>query len=112
MRSKSIYSHLRQAAEAVEAAREEPISAEAEEYLDGVEQLLSHHPDGGATETESMIYPAPGALDTVQAHLSEIIEEIEGPAEENLRNARAQILQAILLIDEREVGGRPASSWR
>lgn len=108
----SINSHLRRAAEAVEAAREQPLSAEADGYLDGVERLLVHHPDGGATDSEAMMYPTPGALDTVQGRLSEIIDEAEGPAEESLRNARAQILQAILLLDEQQGEGRPTSSWR
>lgn len=112
MRQKSIYSHLRQAAEAVEAAREGPMSADAEEYLDGVERLLTHHADGGATESEAMMYPSPGALETVQGHLSEMIEDTDGPAGEDLRTARAQILQAILLLYERQDDGRPTSSWR
>lgn len=112
VRRKSIHSHLRQAAEAVEAAREQPMPADADGYLDGVERLLTHHVDGGATESEAMIYPSPGALETVQVHLSELIEETDGPAAEDLRNARAQILQTILLLYERQHEGRPTSSWR
>lgn len=112
MRQKSINSHLRQAAEAVETARKEPMSAEAEGYLTGVEKLLTHHLDAGTTESEAMMNPTSGALDTIQSRLSEIIQEIDGPAAENLQNARAQIFQAILLLDERQGEGRSTSSWR
>lgn len=107
-----INSHLRQAAEAVEAAPVESMSADAEGYLDGVVELLSHHPDGGATESEAMMYPSAGALDTVQGRLSEIIEESDEPAAAELRQARARIIQAIILLDEQQGDGRPTSSWR
>lgn len=108
----NINSHLRRAAEAIEAAREGDLSAEAEGYLDGVEDLLTHHSDGEATGSEAMMYPSPGALDTIQSRLTEIDQETEGYAAENLRGARAEIIQAILLLDERQGEGRPVSSWR
>lgn len=107
-----IYSHLRQASEAIEAARGNPLPADAEAYLDGAVELLTHHSDGGATGSEAMMYPTPAALDTVQGRLSEIIEETDDPAAGNIREARDQILQAILLLDEQQHEGRPTSSWR
>lgn len=109
---KSIYSHLKQAAEAVKAAREESMSAETAGYLDGVEKLLTHHSDGAATGAEAMIYPTPGALDTVQSRLSDIIQETEGSTADNLQEAQTQIRRTILLLDERQSEGRPTSSWR
>lgn len=112
MRESSIYSHLREAAEAVQAASDESMSSEAKGYLDGVVRLLIHHPDGDATEPEAMMHPTASALDTVQNRLSEIIEEVEGPDAERLRTARAHIIQTILLLDEQESEGRPTSSWR
>lgn len=108
----SIYSHLRQAAEAVEAASVDSLSTAAAGYLEGVEELLIHHPDGAATGAEALMYPTASALDTVQDRLAEIIDDAEGPAVEHLETARAHIIQAILLLDEQESQGRPASSWR
>lgn len=112
MSQTSIYAHMRRAADAIEEAREEPLAPEADSYLDGAMRLLAHHPDGGASDSEAMMFPTPGALDTVQARLSEIIEEADDDAAAQLRQARAQILQVILLLDEQQSEGRPTSSWR
>lgn len=112
MKESSIYSHLRQAAEEIQAAQSESMSTQAEGYLDGAEQLLIHHQDGTATSPEAMMYPTASALDTVQSRLSDIIDESEGPAAEHLRTARAHIIQAIIMLDEQESEGRPTSSWR
>lgn len=112
MSRRTIQTHLQEAAKAVETAPTESLPSEMEGYLDGAVELLTHHTDGGATESESLIQPTPGALDTVQHRLSEIIQEVDGPAAEHLQAARGEIIQAILMLDEQQEEGRPTSSWR
>ncbi len=112
MTTETIHAHLRQAAAELQAAREAPLPPDIDGYLDGVEELISHHEQGGVTGSEALLYPAPGALDTIQGRLTEIIAETDDASTEHLQNARAQLLQAILLLDEQINDGRPTSSWR
>ena len=112
MSDRSVNAHLREAASSVESARAESVPPDVEDYLDGVEELLAHHLDSGPTGPEAMMHPTASALDTVQERLAGIDQDVEGPASEHLQAARAQVLQAILRLDEREGEGRPVSSWR
>lgn len=112
MKQVTIRMHLQRAAEEIATAREESITSDNDDYLDGIERLLSHHEKGDATHSEAIIYPEPGALDIVQNRLSKIIDETEDPAVEHLRNARMEILQTILMLDERKNEAKSKSRWR
>jgi hypothetical protein len=105
----SVRSHLRTAAEEVDLAREELTATDAEEYLTGIVRLLDHYADGNVTDPEAKAYPPPGALDTIQRRLTEVIETTDDPAAAHLRNARAQLIEVILALDERLHEGRPAT---
>lgn len=112
MRGTSTRAHLRGAAESIAAARRATTSSETGEYLAEVERLLTYHAEGSDTDPEAMIYPAPGALDTVQRRLSEEIDAADGEVAEHLENARAELIQAIIMLDERMNDGRSTASRR
>lgn len=112
MNPSTVRGHLRRAAEEVAAARDEAIAADTDDYLNEVERMLTYHVEGGEVVQEMRVSPAPGALDTLQGRLAETIETTSDPAAEHLQKARFQLLEAILLLDDRLNEGRETSSWR
>lgn len=112
MRVDNVRKHLRQASEEVTSACEEPAPAEVEEYLAGIATQLNYYVEGDTTDPEAHIYPPPGALDTIQHRLTEVIEETDGPAADHLQNARHKLLQVIMALDDRMNEGRPSSDGR
>lgn len=103
---KSVRKQLGRASDEIDSACEETTAAEAEEYLTGIVQLLDHYADGTVTDPEAKAFPPPGALDTIQHRLTEVMEETDDPAAEHLRNARGQLIEVILVLDERLNEGR------
>lgn len=108
----SVRGHLLTAAEELDAACEELTDADCEEYLTGIEQMLHHYAEGNVTDPEARAYPPPGALDTIQHRLTEVLEELDDPAAAHLRSARAQLIEVILTLDERLNEGRTQSPGR
>lgn len=112
MKVDNVRKHLRQASEEVASARKEPAAADVEEYLAGIVTQLDYYVDGDTTDPEAHVYPPPGALDTIQHRLTDIIDETDDPAAGNLENARNQLLQVIMALDERMNEGRSRSGGR
>jgi hypothetical protein len=102
----SVREQLRRASEEIDSACEETTAADAEEYLTGIVRLLDYYADGDVTDPEAHIYPPPGALDTIQSRITDVIEETDDPAAEHLRNARTQLLEVILALHDRLNEGR------
>lgn len=109
---KSVRKQLRRASEEIDCACDETAEAGAEEYLTGIVQLLDYHVEGDVTDPEAHAYPPPGALDTVQYRLTEVIDETDDPAAEHLQNARAQLQEVIRSLDGRLSEDEPPSHGR
>lgn len=112
MGEKSVRKQLQQVSEEINSACEETITADAEEYLAGIVRLLDYYVEGDVTDPEAHAYPPPGALDTIQYRLTEVIEEIDDPAARHLQNARTQLLEVIMVLDERLNEGKQPSRGR
>lgn len=106
---KSVREQLRQAAEEIDSACEETTAADAEEYLTGIARLLDHYVEGGVTDPEGHAYPPPGTLDTIQNRLTKLIEDCDDPVAEHLQNARVNLLEVIMVLNERLNEGRSPS---
>lgn len=109
MSVKSIRTELRRAAEEIDAACEKTTAADTEEYLTGIVRLLDYYVDVDDIDPEAHAYPPPGALDTIQSRISEVIEETDDPVTEHLQNARSRILEVIMTLDRRLNEGKSPS---
>lgn len=101
MAVKSVRSQLRQAAEDIDEARETTTVAATEEYLSGIEELLDYYVEGDASDPEAHVYPPPGALDTIQHRLTEVMDDTDDATAEHLQNARSHLLEVIMTLDKR-----------
>lgn len=107
----TIHRHLRRASEELEAACE--TTTGEEEYLRTIKGMLDHYVDGSDDDPEAHAYPQPGALDSVQSRITDVIEEIDDEsAAEHLRNARSHLLEVILSLDDRLHEGRETTADR
>lgn len=109
MAVESVHEQLSRASAEIEAACEASTAADSEAYLTGIVRLLDYYVAGDFDDPEAHAYPQPGALDTIQYRLAEVVEELDDPAAEHLQNARSQLLELIVALDGRLTEGRPTS---
>lgn len=102
MGATNVRERLRRACEAIDEAREAPGATEAEEWLGRVRTQLRHFVDGDTDDPEAHVYPSPGALETMQARLEEVIDRTDDEAvADHLDDARAYIRQVREMLDAR-----------
>lgn len=110
MGATNVRERLRQACEALEAAREASGPTESEEWLSGVRTQLRHFVDGDTTDPEAHVYPSPGAIETIQERLDGVIDRTEEEAvAAHLEDARESIRQVRQMLDDR-LRARPEST--
>lgn len=101
MKDNNIRPALRRAAEEVHGVRESPSTPEVCDRLSGIELQLRHVCDRETIDPEAVAYPDPGALDTIDEHLAEIIEDTDDEAVcENLERACEEIQAAVEVLDQ------------
>lgn len=106
MGATNVRERLRQACDAIDAAREAPGATESEEWLSSVRTQLRHFVDGDSDDPEAHVYPPPGAVETMLDRLEEVIERTDDETvEENLEDARAYIQQVWEMLDARLASG-------
>lgn len=112
MAVESVRKHFRQASEEIESACESTTGADTEEYLTGIVSMLDYYVEGDIADPEAHAYPQPGALDTIQRRLTEIIDESDDATAEYLKNARTHLLAAIMMLDRRLNEGKTPTRGR
>lgn len=102
MGATNVRERLRRACDAIDEASGTPATAEFERWLAGIRTQLRYFVDGDTTDPEARVYPSPGALETIQDRLDEVIDRTDDETvAEHLDDARRQIQQVRQMLDGR-----------
>lgn len=107
MGSDAVRARLTAARDEVRAACEGPIAGDVEDRLSGLAEQLDYFADGCSTDPEATSRPAPGVLDSIEDHLSEVADAADDDAVAgHLDDAVGQLRRAIPAADGRAKGQR------
>lgn len=106
MHAKDFRVPLRNAVAELEAARSACDDEGVDSCLAGVATQLEYYLEGDTTDPEARVYPPPGAVETMQERLDDVLERSGDSAGERVRNARSHLSVAVPALRERLNDGR------
>lgn len=110
MHAKNFRQPLRQAVAEIDSALDEQVEEETERQLAGIAMQFEYYLEGDTTDPEALIYPPPGALETIQGRLTDVIEHTNDPAADHLRKANSHLRVVISALRDRMNEGRYPNS--